>query len=169
MFVSKQIKRMGTLEKIKKFIISQDDEDFSTLEKDIVFYVDWREFDSDIIGYCEEIIQTKKLEAKIDKDNLIINYLGNEYVSEIIDRDTTIIKLNEILKPTYEIRFCTFSWPADTLAFLPLLREDWLKLEKDLGGSLVQKSFEKIEFGSKMFNKDFDIEIDDNIKIDLDF
>lgn len=127
-----------------------------------VMWVDWREEDDAIVQYCEDIIQTNSLSATYkNADNkmgfeIIISYKGQKYTipykGEGADRDTTIITLNEILRPEFEIRLCKDSIGSDTLAFLPLKAQQWLDLEKEFGTEKVEKYFGRISKDSRMFN-----------------
>jgi hypothetical protein len=154
---------MLKINEIKKCLTTENDEDFEILaaSNDIVFWVDWRENDENIIEYCENIIKTEKLTASVnDVDDeigfeIIINYKDVKtkipYKGKGSDRDTTIITLNEILKPDFEIRFCKFSDNSDTLAFLPLIHAQWIELEKEFGKQRVSKHFVEISKDSVLF------------------
>lgn len=127
---------------------------------DIIMVVDWREMDEDIISYCEEIINTKSLSVELDDcDNkqgftLTIYYKDKSlivpYQSDGADRDTTLLALNEILQPDYEIRFCVESNGSDTLVFMPLPKLLWQQLE-DKYPDQVAKLFEKFTSSSEFF------------------
>ena len=129
---------------------------------DLLIWVDWREEDASIVDYCEDILKTGELSAEdINSDDdplgfeVIITYKGTKhkvnYPGEGADRDTTIITLNEVLQPDFEIRFCKDSNGSDTLAFLPLSVSQWSELENEFGAKKVTACFAKIEKGSKMF------------------
>ncbi|HEK2896565.1 hypothetical protein [Proteus terrae] len=127
---------------------------------DIIMVVDWREMDEDIISYCEEIINTKSLSVELDDcDNkqgftLTIYYKDKSlivpYQGDGADRDTTLLALNEILQPDYEIRFCVESNGSDTLVFMPLPKLLWQQLE-DKYPDQVAKLFEKFTSSSEFF------------------
>lgn len=130
-------------------------------------WIDWREYDEDIINYVEKVIQSGKLIGKNeDTDNkmgfnIIIEWKGKEYKisypnEEGSDRDTTIKTLNKIIQPEYEIRLFMESLGSDTLAFVPLSKEEWEELEKDFGEEKVNYYFSKIDDNSKMFDLDMD-------------
>ncbi len=158
-----KVSRKNKLKLIKNYLKTESDEDFEilTVEEDIGFWVDWREEDENIIEYCEDIIKTKKLSAElIETDNdigfeIIITYKDSKhkipYLGEGSDRDTTIITLNEVLKPDFEIRFCVASDGSDTLAFLPLKSSQWVKLENEFGAEHVAKHFTEITEESIFF------------------
>ncbi|WP_244307354.1 hypothetical protein [Flavobacterium fluviatile] len=112
------------IEKLVKYLESEEYDDFYNLDNDIVFWVDWRESDDAIVEYCEKCLKTNLLSAEMkqvsDDLELTIKYENRVYTEKIVDRDSTIIALNVIIKPKYEIRFCKVSDGSDTLAFLPL-------------------------------------------------
>lgn len=127
----------------------------------ILMVVDWREEDDAIIQYCEDILKTGHLSAEFkDADNIrgfniIIHYNGKEhnipYTGKGVDRDTTVITLNEVIQPDYEIRLCIASKGSDTLEFLPLTAAQWAELEEEFGAEKVTQLFEKITKGVPLF------------------
>lgn len=150
-------------ENIKKFL--EDTENFEPLiESDSLIWIDWREYDEDIISYVNE-----KLEDKIE---MVLQDNGKPYGEDIIlkhkdkslmipykekmDRDTTIKYLNEFIQPKYEIRFCIESLGDDTLAFVVLTKDLWNQLENEFGKQKVLYYFEEINLESKMFDMDVD-------------
>lgn len=157
------------MEYIKDFLKNEDRESFDNLwekEKKLV-WIDWREYDEDIINYIENVIQSGKLIGKNeDADNkmgvnIIIEWKGKEYKISYLneegsDRDTTIKTLNKIIQPEYEIRLFMESLGSDTLAFVPLSKEEWEELEKEFGEEKVNYYFSKIKDNSKMFDLDMD-------------
>lgn len=127
---------------------------------DIIMIVDWGEFDTDIIEYCEAILQTKQLSVEeIDIENeqgfeIIITYEGKKttipYQGEGADRNTTIITLNETIQPDYEIRWCKISDGNDTLTFIPLPKQIWTNLDKEYPEK-IDRLFERIDKNSNLF------------------
>ena len=49
--------------------------------------------------------------------------------------------LNKIIQPEYEIRLFMESLGSDTLAFVPLSKEEWEELEKEFGEEKVNYYF----------------------------
>ena len=91
--------------------------------------------------------------------NIIIQWNGKEYKisytnDEGSDRDTTIKTLNKVIQPEYAIRLFRESLGSDTLAFVPVAKEEWKKLEKGFGVEKVNYYFSKIDDDSKMFYLD---------------
>lgn len=153
------------IELIKK-VLQADDASESMINYDAVMWVDWREEDDVIVSYCEKILQTGKLSAECkDADNergfeIWIYYDGKAinipYEGEGADRDTTLITLNEVLSPKYEIRLWRGSFGGDTLAFVPMKTEEWKDLEKEFGLEKLDNEFMRIKKGVAMFEMDMD-------------
>lgn len=150
------------MKNIKVLLKSGDEKTLDTLYQDpLVIWIDWREYDEDIVKYCENVLKTGVLtveERVADNDNgfeVVILYKEKEtvipYKAEA-DRDTTIITLNNVIQPKYEIRFCEWSLGSDTLAIIPILSSSWELLEKEFGEEKVRKYFSVIDKNKKMFN-----------------
>ena len=155
------------MEYIKNFLKNEDRESFDELWENStkLVWIDWREYDEDIINYIENVIQSRKLIGKNeDTDNkmgfnIIIEWNGKEYKisypnEEGADRDTTIKTLNKVIQPEYEIRLFMESLGSDTLAFVPLAKEEWEEFEREFGEEKVNYYFSKIDDNSKMFDLD---------------
>ena len=149
---------------LKKYIESESFEELSALNSQLIFWVDWREEDDAIVEYCEKCLNTGMLYTEMVYSGedifLTINYKGNVFTEKIIDRDPTLIFLNRILQPDYEIRFCKGSDGSDTLAFLPLSKSEWLELENIHGKEKVNSLFEVINEDTQMFSKEWDFELE---------
>jgi hypothetical protein len=127
---------------------------------DIIMWVDWREEDENIVRYCEDIIKTGQLSAEVlNAENergfdFIITFKNSKtnvpYKGNGADRDTTIRTLNTVIQPDYEIRFCKESDGNDTLAFLPLSREQWKELDAKFKNE-VDSKFKRITNETKIF------------------
>ena len=154
---------------MKEFLKNEDRESFDNFWENSqkLVWIDWREYDEDIINYIEGVIQSGELSGKSkDVDNemgfdIFIEWKGKEYKisypnKEGSDRDTTIKTLNKIIQPEYEIRLFMESLGNDTLAFVPLLKSEWEELEKEFGEEKVNYYFSKIDDDSKMFDLDMD-------------
>lgn len=133
-----------------------DDMFYGDFEHDFVMWVDHRESDDDIVNMCERVLKTGELEGAFDDQtpDLIITYRGVEhriaYPNEFADRDTTMIGLNKLLQPEFELRYCNASDGNDTAAFLPLKRDEWKSLELRFGERL-QNYFEPVGPGFSKF------------------
>lgn len=155
------------LQLLEKYFETGLYDDFHSLKSDLVIWVDWGEYDDAIVEYIEKCLQTGHLSATIkdmpnDELQLTVNYDGNIYTHLIVDRDDTMIWLNSILMPDYEIRFCKISDGSDTLAFLPLTREHWHQLETIYTLDKINTHFEAINSDSVFFNKEYDFDFDDD-------
>lgn len=157
------------MEYMKEFLKNEDRESFDNFWENSqkLVWIDWREYDEDIINYIEGVIQSGELSGKSkDADNemgfdIFIEWKGIEYKISYLnkegsDRDTTIKTLNKIIQPEYEIRLFMESLGNDTLAFVPLLKIEWEELEKEFGEEKVNYYFSKIDDDSKMFDLDMD-------------
>lgn len=121
-------------------------------DQDTVFWVDWREDDSAIVSYCEDILQTGSLEAEIvPADNnagieMFIMYNNKRVRVPLVigleDRHITLVTLNQILSPDFEVRFCKDSDGSDTLAFLPLSGDTWRELEMTYGDAVAKRFYQ---------------------------
>lgn len=113
-----------------------------------VFWVDWREEDDAIPGYCESILQTGHLSGEADTEagyEVYVSYKERRLRVPIVigheDRHITICTLNEALAPDYEVRFCIDSDGGDTLAFLPLPSSTWAELEEGYGARVHERFY----------------------------
>lgn len=132
---------------IEKLIAEPSEETTSLLFEgdDQIFWVDWREDDSALTEYCESIIQTNKLSSVWEDDKLIIRYGDKSQVAPLTisgaDRHITMVAINDILVPDYEIRMAWDSDGGDTLGFTILPTSEWSRLESQYGKDLVDKAF----------------------------
>ena len=151
------------LQAIENYIQNSDAELFYDVfdeRYDVVMIVDWREEDEEIVNYCEQILETGNLSTVLeDADNqqgftLTIHYAEKSllipYQGAGADRDTTLLALNEILQPEYEIRFCKATAGSDTLAFIPLPKQLWKELE-DKYPINIEKLFERFAVNAVFF------------------
>jgi hypothetical protein len=125
-----------------------------------VFWVDWREEDDSIPGYCEDILQTGSLSGElmeVDTEQgyeIYVKYRDHRVKVPLTyspaDRHLTIYAINFMLRGEYEIRFCADSAGSDTLAFLPLSTKQWAELETRHSGD-VGKRFHKIAAKPNLF------------------
>ncbi|WP_336959159.1 hypothetical protein [Chryseobacterium contaminans] len=155
---------MSKIDTLQKYIETESFEDLSSLNNQLIFWVDWREEDDAIVEYCEKCLNTGVLQAEMtyhgDDLFLTIKYKDQTFTEKIIDRDPTLIFLNRILQPDYEIRFCKGSDGSDTLAFLPLSKAEWVELENIHGREKLERLFESINQGTQMFSKEWDFEFE---------
>lgn len=123
-------------------------------------WIDWREYDDDIIRYFNEMMEDKLELEMIDNEKPygddIILVKGAEKLQilyeEEMDRDTTIKYLNEFIKPEYEIRWFLESLGNDTLGFVLLKSNEWKKLEEEFDKDTVGYYFTPITLDSEMFD-----------------
>jgi hypothetical protein len=120
-----------------------------------VFWVDWREGETDIVRYCEAVLQTGKLSAEQVRaatprgSELFISYDGRRLRAPLIngyeDRHIALCTLNQVLAPDFEVRFCIDSAGSDTLAFLPLPSAKWAELEQRYGTTVSRHFYRYAE------------------------
>jgi len=155
---------MDKITLISQYIESQYDEDLYALDNEIVFWVDWKGDDAEIVKCCENCIKTGDLDAELIQDNnellLSIHFNGDNFLKKITDRDSTLILLNQIIQPHFDLRFCLDSDGNDTLAFLPLSLKEWNLLEDKFGQFVIDELFESVQLDSQIFNGDWDDELE---------
>lgn len=154
---------VNQLTKLDQYLNPTDHNELIHVDSDLIFWIDWREHDDAIVDYIEASLQTGALSAKInDKPaeelELQVLFEGNTYSKMIVDRDDTLIWLNSILQPKYEIRFCKQSLGSDTLAFIALSHDDWEQLSKQYGIERINELFGTITPGSKFFNTELEFD-----------
>lgn len=161
------------MELLRDFLNDSNIDTLWETDSDIIVWVDWREEDDAIVRYCEEVLQTHKLSAECqDADNklgyiLTIRYDDKKEIvpfnPDDVSRDATLITLNQILRPDYEVRLWMDSIGGDTLAFVPLSSAQWSQLENEFGEEKVQYHFSKVNEHSRMFDLSMD-EISEIVK-----
>lgn len=155
------------MEKIKEFLLSPSKHKDEFWDSDVLIWIDWREYEEDIIRYFNEKLPD---EAKIDFEcveiekergiDIILKKNGIStpipYAEEFTDRDTTLKSIQEYLLPNYQIRWYMDSLGSDTLAFCVLPTSQWNQLEQEFGKDKVAYYFLPIRADSKMFEMDMD-------------
>lgn len=149
-------------QQVKTFLSASAKNKNAFLESNALVWIDWREYDADILEYFNEKLPN---DAKIDYEftnseskrgfDIILKKHGKSlpipYAEDGADRDTTIISAQEYLSPTYQIRLYTGSLGSDTLAFCVLFAAQWEQLEQDHGTDKVRYYFATVQTDSKMF------------------
>lgn len=146
---------------VKSFLSGQMTvEDF--FESSAVVWVDWREDDSDLIEYFNDLMKEPIEVQMLDNgkpygDDILLKKGEKEFLipyQEVMDRDTTIKYFNDCIKPEYEIRWLVESLGSDTLGFVLLPSHDWQALAEEFGHAKVENAFLPITLESKMFDLD---------------
>nr|WP_241635554.1 glutathione reductase [Fusobacterium gastrosuis] len=152
------------LDVLKRFL-QNPKENEEIIDADTLIWVDWREYDEDIISYFSEKMKDK-IEVEFISNNqpygddICLKYKDKSLIipyKEKMDRDTTIKYLNEFIKPKYEIRLWSESLGDDTLAFIVLKQNLWEELEKEFGKRILNNYFCQITLSSKMFDLQYDV------------
>ena len=148
---------------IKEFLENPVDNMENFFNSRAITWIDWREYDEDIISYFngllpqEDIVGVEIKEIKLGrgidiilkKDNktLAIPYEDNE-----TDRDITIKTLDEFISPKYQIRLFSESLGDDTLAFTVLNSNEWKELENEFGKEKLEFFFTPVSQFKGIFN-----------------
>ena len=152
---------------LKQFLEDTNEVD-SLLESDSIIWIDWREYDEDVINYFSEKIENKitvKFEnnGKEYGDDIVLDYKDKSIkipYQEEVDRDTTIKWVNEIIRDNFSIRLCALSLGSDTLGFVLLKNENWGNLETLVGKDKLEHYFSPITLETLMFDLEFNVVMD---------
>jgi hypothetical protein len=115
--------------------------------KDVLFWVDWRADDQEIVQECEALIKSGNLSAEwvpnaVSAD-LDITYKGKvtrvPYPPPGADRDTTLFTLARVLAGDFDLRLWTDSNGSDMAAFAALTSDEWRQLEASFGDIVAVK------------------------------
>ncbi|WP_405355862.1 glutathione reductase [Fusobacterium animalis] len=128
-----------------------------------ITWIDWREYDEDIISYFngllpqEDIVDVEIKEIKLGRGIDIILKKGNKsspipYEDDRTDRDITIKTLNDFISPKYQIRVFMESIGDDTLAFTVLNSDKWKELENLVGKEKLDFFFTPVSELKGIFN-----------------
>ena len=124
-------------------------------DADGVFWVDWREEDAQIVALCAKSMNDRLLTAERDGEGLVIDYRGKSVKvapgAKGDERDLTLLALNKVLKPQYEIRYVRASDGGDTAAFMSLPASQWKGFEKQFGDR-VAAAFAKLGKDTPIFD-----------------
>ena len=130
---------------------------------DAITWVDWREYDEDIISYFngllpqEDIVNLEIKEIKLGRGIDIILKKDNKtltipYEDDSTDRDITIKTLNDFIAPKYQIRVFMESIGDDTIAFTVLNNNEWKELENSIGREKLDFFFTPVSELKGIFN-----------------
>ena len=156
---------------IKEFFENPVDNMEKFFNSEAITWVDWREYDEDIISYFngllpqEDIVDVEIKEIKLGRGIDIILKKDNKtltipYEDDKTDRDITIKTLNEFIIPKYQIRVFMESIGDDTIAFTILNSDEWKGLENSVGKEKLDFFFTPVSELNRMFNMSIDEAID---------
>lgn len=148
---------------IKEFLKNSTENIEDFYDSDAITWVDWREYDEDIISYFngllpqEDIIDIEIKEIKLGRGINIILKKNNKsltipYEDDKTDRDITIKTLNDFISPKYQIRVFMESLCDDTIAFTVLNADEWKELENEFGKEKLNFFFTPVSELKEMFN-----------------
>ena len=148
---------------IKNFFENPVDNMENFFNSRAITWIDWREYDEDIISYfnCllpqEDIVDVEIKEIKLGRGIDIILKKDNKtlaipYEDDETDRDITIKTLDEFISPKYQIRLFSESLGDDTLAFTVLNSNEWKDLENEFGKEKLEFFFTLVSQFKGIFN-----------------
>ena len=148
---------------IKNFFENPVDNMENFFNSRAITWIDWREYDEDIISYFngllpqEDIVDVEIKEIKLGRGIDIILKKDNKtlaipYEDDETDRDITIKTLDEFISPKYQIRLFSESLGDDTLAFTVLNADEWKDLENEFGKEKLEFFFTPVSQFKGIFN-----------------
>ena len=148
---------------IKNFFENPVDNMENFFNSRAITWIDWREYDEDIISYFngllpqEDIVDVEIKEIKLGRGIDIILKKDNKvltipYEDDETDRDITIKTLDEFISPKYQIRLFSESLGDDTLAFTVLNSDEWKDLENEFGKEKLEFFFTPVSQFKGIFN-----------------
>ena len=155
---------MEDMYKLVKDFFSHDLELDDLFDSEAIIWIDWREYDEDVVRYfndmIDEPIDIKTVSnGKAYGDDIVLQKGDKELqipYGDEQDRDVTIKYFNDFVQPDYEVRWFAESLGNDTLGFTVLSVSEWAKLDDEFGADTVRYYFEPIDFESDMFNLGMD-------------
>lgn len=155
------------MEQIRMYLQSPNENKDSFSDTNSVIWIDWKDFDEDIIATCNHHLPK---ESQIDfiyqetekgigydillKKNGICTPIP--YTDALTARDTTLKSIQKYIAPTYEIRWYMDSLGSDTLGFCILPYAQWQQLEDEFGVDFVTYYFYPIKDNIDLFALDID-------------
>lgn len=148
---------------IKSFFENPVDNMENFFNSRAITWIDWREYDEDIISYFngllpqEDIVDVEIKEIKLGRGIDIILKKDNKtlaipYEDDATDRDITIKTLNDFISPKYQVRVFMESIGDDTLAFTVLNSDEWKELENEFGKEKLEFFFTPVSQFKGIFN-----------------
>ena len=148
---------------IKEFLENPVDNMENFFNSRAITWIDWREYDEDIISYFngllpqEDIVDVEIKEIKLGRGIDIILKKDNKtlaipYEDDETDRDITIKTLDDFISPKYQIRLFSESLGDDTLAFTVLNADEWKDLENEFGKEKLEFFFTPVSQFKGIFN-----------------
>lgn len=136
-------------------------------ENECLIWVDWREYDEDIIDYVnrrlpksDQIIVEFVDGGKAFGDDIVLckdnQRFTIPYADDKMDRDTTLKAVAEFIKDGYDLRWFKESLGSDTLGFVVLGNKAWQELEEEFGKEKVQFYFSSVLSEKAIFEMGMD-------------
>ena len=122
-----------------------------------IFWVDWREADTDIVTMAARALGLADLSASWRGEQLIVEYRGRATPVPLegkpCEQDITLDSLNRALHPEFEIRYVKASEGGDTVAFQALPAAAWRELEAAFGPRVAQ-AFPRLDRQAPLFARE---------------
>ena len=155
------------METIKDFLSAPSEKEAAFWESETLIWIDWREYDEDIIRYLNEKIpaadqidfecagtdKARGIDLILKKDGID---LPVPYADDRTDRDTTLQSAQAYVAPKYQIRCYVASLCGDTLGFCILPSAQWRQLEEAFGADQVARYFLPVQAGRSFFEMDME-------------
>lgn len=138
--------------KIEPVLLSDDDdavyEFLSTNEHCVV--VDWREEETDLIGYVANAIPSADLSVawNVSEDDLVLSFKDRTLLVGLTfsprDRYVAIRAVNQVLAGEYEMRLFNLTYESDTLVFYVKTASWWCEAEL-LHPTIIKRVFRVVD------------------------
>ena len=138
---------------IKNFFENPVDNMENFFNSRAITWIDWREYDEDIISYFngllpqEDIVDVEIKEIKLGRG-----------IDIILKKDNKT--LNDFISPKYQVRVFMESIGDDTLAFTVLNSDEWKELENSVGKKKLDFFFTPVSELNGLFNMSMDEAMD---------
>ena len=138
---------------IKSFFENPVDNMENFFNSRAITWIDWREYDEDIISYFngllpqEDIVDVEIKEIKLGRG-----------IDIILKKDNKT--LNDFISPKYQVRVFMESIGDDTLAFTVLNSDEWKELENSVGKEKLDFFFTPVSEFNGLFNMSMDEAMD---------
>ena len=138
---------------IKEFFENPVDNMENFFNSRAITWIDWREYDEDIISYFngllpqEDIVDVEIKEIKLGRG-----------IDIILKKDNKT--LNDFISPKYQVRVFMESIGDDTLAFTVLNSDEWKELENSVGKKKLDFFFTPVSELNGLFNMSMDEAMD---------
>lgn len=139
----------------------ENEKDF--LENEEIIWIDWREYDEDIVIYvseelpkAQEIVFSSEINLNTNEETYFLTQKKRKmpfpYQNGVMERDITLKTIGEFIAETHQLCLLKPSLGSDTLGFIVLNNEDWEKLLSEFGKEKTTYFFSPVTDEKTMFN-----------------